>query len=46
METVEVKETALKILDERESGLIALADQFKDLKINGVEDKDGCESIA
>ena len=45
METVEVKETALKILDERESGLIALADQFKDLKINGVEDKDGYKKV-
>jgi hypothetical protein len=43
--TAEKIENGLQVLDQREAGLIALADKYKDLKIAGVEDKDGYKKV-
>lgn len=45
METMVIKENGLQILDQREAGLIALAEQYKDLRINGVDDKEGYKKV-
>lgn len=46
MEVIETKiESGLQILDRRESKLIELADKYKDLRIAGVEDKEGYKKV-
>lgn len=45
MEVATTKETGLAILDQRETTLIELASKYKDLKINGPEDKDGYKRV-
>jgi hypothetical protein len=40
------KETGLAVLDKREASLIELRDKFKDLKINGVEDREGYKKVS
>lgn len=45
METIDMKETGLQILDEKETSLIELSQKFKGLRIKGVDDKEGYKAV-
>ncbi len=45
METLELKESGLQILDKRETELRQLVSEYSGLKIDGVQDRDGYKKV-